>query len=134
MVNGLKKEGINIVERRNSDGILYGLTYVDHQTKCVFNGSDLGKQYSAKGIIERCQKSHELRQDKKSSKQQDATHPEHNNGDLNKQQNFLAELPTISNIGKILDDLLQPIQGNNYLPHQLKKTKKKKQKNTSNNL
>lgn len=40
--------------RQNNEGIIYGLTYVDHKTKCVFNGSDLGKQYSANGIQERC--------------------------------------------------------------------------------
>ena len=31
----------------------YGITYVDLKTKCVFNGSDVGKEYSAKGILER---------------------------------------------------------------------------------
>ncbi len=34
--------------------MIFGITYVDHRTKCVFNGSDLGKQYSAKGIQKRC--------------------------------------------------------------------------------
>jgi hypothetical protein len=33
--------------------MIYGITYVDHQTKCVFNGSHLGKQYSANGIQQR---------------------------------------------------------------------------------
>ena len=36
------------------DGIIYGITYIDHHTKCVFNGSHLGKQYSANGIQQRC--------------------------------------------------------------------------------
>jgi hypothetical protein len=39
--------------RQNKDGIIYGITYIDHQTKSVFNGSDLGKSYSAKMILER---------------------------------------------------------------------------------
>jgi hypothetical protein len=30
------------------------LTYIDGNTKCVFNGSDVGKEYSAKGILEKC--------------------------------------------------------------------------------
>lgn len=50
----LEKEGITVVLRQNDDGIIYGMTYVDHRTKCVFNGSALGKKYSAKGILERC--------------------------------------------------------------------------------
>jgi hypothetical protein len=54
LVQLLQKEGINIVFRKSEQGILYGITYVDHTTKCVFNGSALGKQYSAKAIQERC--------------------------------------------------------------------------------
>ncbi len=38
----LEKEGINTVVRQNAEGIIYGITYVDHRTKCVFNGSILG--------------------------------------------------------------------------------------------
>jgi len=54
LMNTLAKDGINVVLRQNEDGVIYGITYVDHRTKCVFNGSILGKQYSAKGILERC--------------------------------------------------------------------------------
>jgi hypothetical protein len=50
----LEKENINTLLRQNEQGIIYGITYVDHRTKCVFNGSDLGKQYSAAGIQQRC--------------------------------------------------------------------------------
>ncbi len=51
----LRKEGIVVIARQNPEGRIYGMTYVDHTTKCVFNGSDLGKQYSAKAILERCE-------------------------------------------------------------------------------
>jgi hypothetical protein len=47
LAKALQKENIQVVSRQNNNGIIYGITYVDHQTKCVFNGSDLGKQYSA---------------------------------------------------------------------------------------
>jgi len=50
----LKKEGIDMVIRQNKDGVIYGITYVDHRQKLVFNGSELGKGYSAKAILERC--------------------------------------------------------------------------------
>jgi hypothetical protein len=53
LIYDLNKERISVVLRQNKDGIIYGITYVDHQTKCVFNGSDLGKAYSAKMILER---------------------------------------------------------------------------------
>lgn len=54
LTNVLEREGIDTVLRQNSEGLVYGITYVDYKTKCVFNGSDLGKQYSAKAILERC--------------------------------------------------------------------------------
>ena len=54
MVIELRKEQIQTVLRTNDQGIVFGITYVDHQSKCVFNGSDLGKQYSAHMILKRC--------------------------------------------------------------------------------
>jgi hypothetical protein len=53
LMNALSKEKIQVVLRQNEKGIIYGITYVDHETKCVFNGSDLGKQYSANQLQER---------------------------------------------------------------------------------
>ncbi len=49
----LKAEGIQAVIRQNAEGFVYGLTYVDFRTKCVFNGSAIGKGYSAKGILDK---------------------------------------------------------------------------------
>ena len=54
LIDALRKEGIQTVLRQNKEGFIYGITYVDFKTKCVFNGSDLGKEYSAKGLLERC--------------------------------------------------------------------------------
>ncbi len=50
----LEKEKVNTIVRRNEQGFVFGLTFIDHQTKSVFNGSDLGKSYSAKTVLERC--------------------------------------------------------------------------------
>lgn len=47
------KRGIAVTYRRNNQGQTFGVTFVDHQSRCVFNGSDLGKAYSAKGLSER---------------------------------------------------------------------------------
>lgn len=46
----LKEQGIQVVFRQNEEGRLYGVTFVDHKTKAVFNGSDLGKTYSAASL------------------------------------------------------------------------------------
>jgi hypothetical protein len=53
MDNHLAQLGIAVVKRLNEKGMLYGITYVDHTTGGVFNGSDLGKVYSAKAMQER---------------------------------------------------------------------------------
>jgi hypothetical protein len=50
----LEAESIHMILRKSMDGQLYGITYVDHKTRCVFNGSSLGKEFSAKGIQESC--------------------------------------------------------------------------------
>ena len=49
----LAKEGIKVVYRENEDGRIYGVTLVDLKAKVVFNGSDLGKAYSALNLLKR---------------------------------------------------------------------------------
>jgi relaxase-like protein len=46
----LSKDNIHLVLRQNEKRVVYGLTYIDHKTRCVFNGSDIGKAYSANAI------------------------------------------------------------------------------------
>lgn len=50
LIVALKRKQIYTVLRQNSEGRLYGITFVDNQNKCVFNGSDLGKGYSAAAL------------------------------------------------------------------------------------
>lgn len=49
----LQQQNINVLFRMNDKGFTYGITFIDNQHKTVFNGSELGKTYSAKGLIER---------------------------------------------------------------------------------
>lgn len=53
LMANLQQHGIRIVIRENQHGQVYGLTFIDNATRCVFNGSDLGKSYSAKAFVER---------------------------------------------------------------------------------
>lgn len=60
-----KKVGIDVVFRQNEQGFIFGITFIDHNNKVVFNGSDLGKgdfgkEYSAKAIKERFSKINKL--------------------------------------------------------------------------
>ena len=43
----LKNIGINVIFRENEEGRIYGVTFVDHNNKEVYNGSRLGKEFSA---------------------------------------------------------------------------------------
>lgn len=49
----LAQKNIATILRQNEQGRIYGITFVDHQNKTVFNGSDLGKTYSAAQIQNR---------------------------------------------------------------------------------
>ena len=43
----LTEQGINVVVRRNDTGRIYGITFIDHNSKAVWNGSRLGTELSA---------------------------------------------------------------------------------------
>lgn len=138
LIKALEKQGIHVALRQNSTGLIYGITYVDHQTKCVFNGSKLGKQYSAKAIQERCQPKtvpwqklppHSaqepigLQPQTKAGEAETKAHP-----------NALQITTPFKEIENLLDTLMQPEQASNYLPYQLKrKRRKRKRKNINNN-
>lgn len=110
----LEKQGINIVIRSNKEGLIYGVTYVDHVTKSVFNGSSLGKEYSAKAIQDRCEKRIE-----KTSALAIQTF-------VNKNKN---QPLSINSITQLIDDLIQTEFVENYIPNQLKKKQKKRKRN-----
>jgi hypothetical protein len=110
----LEKQGINIVLRANSEGLVYGITYVDHTTKSVFNGSALGKEYAAKAILQRCS----TRPSKK---------PTVSNNTENEEQDKAA-VSSISDMIRFIDVLLQPEYVGDYLPNSLKKRRKKRKK------
>lgn len=46
-VSILALRGIDVVFRENDDGRIYGATFIDHRNKEVYNGSRLGKEFSA---------------------------------------------------------------------------------------
>ena len=54
LIHKLKDLDMEVSLRKNRYGLIYGIKYIDHKSKMVFNGSDLGKPYSAKMILEKC--------------------------------------------------------------------------------
>lgn len=49
----LDKSGVTVNFRTNPEGRTYGVTFIDNRSRTVFNGSDLGKAYSAGSILQR---------------------------------------------------------------------------------
>ena len=43
----LSEQGINTVVRRNNEGRIYGMTFIDHESRNVWNGSQLDRNLSA---------------------------------------------------------------------------------------
>ncbi|MDR7371072.1 relaxase/mobilization nuclease domain-containing protein [Flavobacterium aquidurense] len=124
--NILFKEGISVVYRKNEQGLLYGVTYVDHTTKCVFNGSVLGTAYAAKGIQQRCGI------DSVSSKSLSPVTPKEIV--ISKSKKYMTSFISESELKKIIDSIVQPEYTENYISNQLKgKRKKRKRKGQSDN-
>ena len=52
-ISKLKQRNIDVVLRYTEEGRIYGVTFIDHSTMTVLNGSRLGKEFSANAINER---------------------------------------------------------------------------------
>jgi Relaxase/Mobilisation nuclease domain. len=52
LITALKGKGIDAVFRETDTGRIYGATFIDHNSGCVFNGSHLGKEFSANALQE----------------------------------------------------------------------------------
>lgn len=136
----LQKQGIIVCPRRSGEGQLYGITYIDHTTKCVFNGSVLGKSYSAKGLQERCLNQGISEKDLLAS----PLHPTKEGTGLQLQAATIAGVPTAvpktdagttnESLDKgILDSLLQPENASDHVPRQLKRNKKRRKRRNNPN-
>jgi hypothetical protein len=139
LIQALEKDGIKSVLRQNDKGQIYGITYVDFRTKCVFNGSDLGKQYSSKAILERCANQHE-QSDKQEYIQRQTPSPSANNSGNNAQKNgpltriFMESSERNSGSDDSLDILFQPTFSPDPTPWQLRKSRRRKQQKQSHSL
>jgi hypothetical protein len=122
--HALEREKISLIVRQNDSGIVYGLTYIDHNTKCVFNGSDIGKEYSAKAIFEKCGVAQNLAPTQMSTTQK---YSEINSIELSldkdKQHN--------QNLSRIIEGIITPTEQYQYVPFELRKRRKKKRKSDS---
>lgn len=121
-INDLNKERISVVLRQNKEGVIYGITYVDHQTKCVFNGSELGKPYSAKMILDRTGVAVSNVAVSGAGEKKNTPQPEMSSGQLQSppSQDAKPELPQL---------VPEPEKTFDFVPWQLKKKRKNKKRN-----
>jgi hypothetical protein len=126
LVSALNQKNIYTVLRQNAEGRLYGITFVDNQNKVVFNGSDLGKGYSAAALQSN------LAVVNKNPLAQDETKGDSSSGvlikenDLNKQQDKIISSTTKNE--NLLDVLLSTKEQYDNTPSSLLKKKRKKKR------
>ena len=114
----LQAVNINLVVRRNDQGRIYGITFIDHNDRCVFNGSRLGKEFSANVFNDRF------------------GGPQYAPADLQKtlipDDTFRIEKTTVSDIGDVISGLLAflspEFEGNPNEKNHLSKKKRKKKR------
>ncbi|MBF0647220.1 relaxase/mobilization nuclease domain-containing protein [Dysgonomonas sp. GY75] len=113
----LQSSNIDLVLRRNDEGRIYGATFIDHNNRCVLNGSRLGKEFSANALNEKFSNKEYIDNTQSQTIQS-------------------ADVPTINSpvnlesIGNMIDSLLDiPVFDNSANPdannRQLKKKRKK---------
>ncbi|GAB3916973.1 relaxase/mobilization nuclease domain-containing protein [Mucilaginibacter boryungensis] len=77
----LKAKGIQVILRQNEEGRIYGVTFIDQQNKAVFNGSDLGKAYSANLLSAKFLPETQTKVVKAQQTENDAVHPSTSDND-----------------------------------------------------
>lgn len=122
----LKQKNIYTLLRQNAEGRLYGITFVDNQNKVVFNGSDLGKGYSAAALQSR------LATGTEKSINQDETKGGSSGGstqkEMGQQKQQEKTIPLTTKTDSPLDVLLSTKEQYDNTPYSLLKKKRKKKK------
>lgn len=136
----LIEQGINTVVRRNDEGRIYGMTFVDHESRSVWNGSQLDKKLSANVFNDWWKdEASDLRQEAAQSSPSVLQIPDKSNTDqkdeIHELFNFLDREQTVysnTDFGLIdgLGGLLPEAQGEDYeeqaFENRMKKKKKRK--------
>jgi len=127
LAGALQKQGIDTVLRKSGQGQLYGITYVDHVTKCVLNGSALGKNYSAKAILERCSEGAAVIENGGAEK---VLKKEHHESRQERQRFFEKASENVSYgiAAKALDGLFRPEWQSENIPAALKRKSRRRKK------
>jgi len=121
----MEKENIQVLFRESAGGMTYGVTFIDHRRRSVFKGSELGKAYGAKALLEHL-----------TGEKETSTAETHRPGKpawdkASERAAFpepAAPFAMYLDAPAIVQDLLKVEQQGDYLPHSLKARKKKRKR------
>jgi hypothetical protein len=124
LMDALQRRNVYTVIRNNSEGKVYGITFVDNNCKSVFNGSDLGMTYSVGNL---------QRQILSSNANKEVNTNTQTNTPDNKQPKYPITLAKHEQTEKsksidILDALISPEKQFEGVPFQLLKKKRKRKR------
>jgi hypothetical protein len=108
-IKALAEQQIKVILRQNDEGRIYGSTFIDQRNKAVFNGSDLGKGYSANLLSAKFL-------------------PEPAKTNATQQTNNETFTPIVGSGEDLLDILLAPDQEDTGALNKIKRESKKKRK------
>ena len=122
----VKQKNIYTVLRKNAEGRLFGITFIDNQNRVVFNGSDLGKGYSAAALQTRLATGTEklLTNDETKSSSSGSSIKKEMGQQKQQDKTILLTTKTES----LLDLLLSTKEQYDNIPNSLLKKKRKKKK------
>jgi Relaxase/Mobilisation nuclease domain len=126
LMEHLKQKNIYTLLRQNAEGRLYGITFVDNQNKVVFNGSDLGKGYSAAALQSRLATSNEKSLTKDETK--DSSSGGKIQKEMSQQKHQEKTIALSTKTENPLDVLLSTKEQYDNTPNSLLKKKRKKKK------
>ena len=133
LTEALERKQVDVVLRQNKARQTYGITFVDHRTRCVFNGSDLGKKYAYRGLINQLTTNF-LRKAKRPeySKLSNNRHPS---------AHWTVTLPSENNhtkfdtgLSAVLNIIVQPAQSTDYVPNSLRYSSRRRKKRVNRKL
>jgi len=124
----LKAKGIHLIIRRNTEGRVYGLTYVDNVRRLAINGSDIGPAYSANAVTDTLLQNAERLSTVPGIQKGPVANQARTQSVTNTSPTTISPAGSSSHvIEKITEAILEPVAGN-YTPNPYKKKRRKKRK------
>ena len=126
LIQLLAQKKVFMLVRQNTEGRIYGVTFVDNENKTVFNGSDLGKEYSAAHLKNRMD--FVEKNEKQDATEQKTTNGNNSSNPILEKVNPGEKQTNIEKNTELIDILLSPEEQKELIPYQLLKKKRKRKK------